>query len=723
MLLGALAPAVAAPGVRPSHSGGPSRAETSADRDPLRVTIDRVTPSVVPSHGDVTVAGTIHNRSSSTWSDLSVYLVTSAEPMTTAAQLSAAVDSDPDSFIGNRIVESGLYVDVPDLAPGAATSFLLSVPRGQLGISGAAGVYWLGVHVLGTSDEGRLNGADGRARTFLPLVPPSNPGTRLALGLQLRGHVIRAADGRLAHPDDWADLVAGSGRLRRLLELSSSSDYPLTWIVDPAVLEAVRSLAAGNPPHELGAAGRGDTGDQTGDETGDQTGGDTGSAVAPDPGTPEAHAANWLAAFRDGTAARPVLALPYGDLDVSAAVTQELPDLAPLAEALSETVLGETSVDSTPVVVPPNGHLAPEALQTLPPRVGVLLGDDALTDGGAGPVLGRLGGGRLLVAPSNHDVEGPQPGYVRSALAVRQRLLADAALHALSPDRDQPMVRLLPGSWNPGEGWRRAAFFRGLDVPWLTGTRITDVLDGPAPSRPRVDEHDLTYPDDVAQDELPAGTLQATASLIESGTTLSDLLGVDAGSGNPTGAAAEVSRGIEEQALEGSSVWSRFLPGRATVRTRAAQAQVAAWLGRISVTGPSFVVVSSETGTFQVTLVNGLDEPVTIGLRPTVVGGGLRVSAPDPVRLAAGGHGAMRIQVTAQGIGVHEVTLQPVTASGTALGEPETLSVRSSRVGAILWLVMAIGAVLLFSAIALRIWQRIRQRRRTHGPLLKRGAA
>jgi hypothetical protein len=77
--------------------------------------------------------------------------------------------------------------------------------------------------------------------------------------------------------------------------------------------------------------------------------------------------------------------------------------------------------------------------------------------------------------------------------------------------------------------------------------------------------------------------------------------------------------------------------------------------------------------------------------------------------------------VTASGIGVHEVTLQPVTTSGTALGQPDTLSVRSSRVGEILWLVMAVGAGLLFAAIAFRIGRRIRQRRRTHGPLLQRG--
>lgn len=750
VLLSVLTPAVAGPPAHSPASGVRVRHGTGAaiEHDPLKVVIDRLAPSVVPAHGDVTVSGRIRNRSGQTWTDLTVYLLTSAEPMTTTAALEAAVDGDPHEQVGNRIVEPGLYRRVSDLAPRQTTRFLLSVPRSQLGISGDPGVYWLGVQVLGTSDEGRIDGADGRARTFLPLVPPSNPGTRLALGMQLRAHVVRSADGRLAQPDEWASMVSGPGRLERLLDLSESSDYPLTWVVDPAVVQAVRSLAAGNPPLQLGAEG-GAQGGAQGGKDGEAVRGAAGGASAtpggtsPEPGTAEASAADWLAQFAAGTANRPVLTLPYGDLDVSAAVDVGLPDLVSSAISTSRRFFADSSVDSSPVVVPNDGYLAPQALAVLPRSVGLVLGSGALeAAGGPGPLV-RAGGGRVLVAPTNHDVQGPHPGDERLALAVRQRLLADAALHALSNARDEPLVLLLPTGWNPGDAWRRSAFFRGLDVPWLTGVRITDVLDGPAPRRPRVRPGELDYPAEFAASELPAETLQSSASLIAGSSTLSQVLGeapasgatgrvtggasasgATAGStgGSATRGTATVGEAIERQALEISSVWSRFFPGVAAARGRAAQAKVGAWLGRITVRGPSFVLVSSETGTFQVTLVNGLDQPVTVGLRPTVVGGGLRVSAPGPVRLPPHGRGAMRIQVTARGIGVHEVTLQPVTASGTALGRPDTFTVRSSRVGAILWLVMAVGAVLLFGTIAFRVARRIRQRRRTHGPLLKQGA-
>ncbi|MDX6324012.1 MAG: hypothetical protein QOK15_366 [Nocardioidaceae bacterium] len=716
-VLGVLAPAVAAGPARPTSAVVTARDTGDGTApDPLKVVIDRVSPSVVPTHGDVTVAGQIRNRSAMSWTDLSVYLVTSGEPMTTPAQLSDAVDSDPHVEVGSRIVDTGLYTKVSDLAPGKSTRFLLSVPRGRLGISGKPGVYWLGVHVLGTSDAGRVEGADGRARTFLPLVPPSNPGTRLALGMQLRGHVVRSGDGRLAQPDDWANLVSGSGRLKRLLDLSSSADFPLTWVVDPAVVQAVRSLAAGNPPVELASTHREQgTGDGAAGQgaTGAGGAGAGTSTTPPDPGSPEAHAAAWLAEFKAGTTSRPVLALPYGDLDVSAAATHDLPELISRAVALSRKAFVAAHVETSPVVVPTNGTLAPAAFGDLRPAIGVVLGNGVVHGAEGRPLLRRAGGGRVLVAPTNHDIEGARPGDVRSALAVRQRLLADAALHALSGSWSQPLVRLLPAGWDPGDAWRRAAFLRGLDVPWLTGARISDVLHGPASRRPRVSGGDVAYPPDAAQDELPAATLQASSSLIGSSRTLTQVL--------PD--ASTVDEAIERQALEASSVWSRFFPGLAAARAAAAQQVVGSWLSRITVRGPSFVVVSSETGTFQVTLENGLDEPVTIGLRPTVVGGGLTVSAPAPVRLPAQGHGSMHIQVTARGIGVHLVTLQPVTPAGTPLGQAETLSIRSSRVGAILWLVMAGGAALLFAAIAFRIGRRIRQRRRTHGPLLQRGTA
>jgi hypothetical protein len=181
-----------------------------------------------------------------------------------------------------------------------------------------------------------------------------------------------------------------------------------------------------------------------------------------------------------------------------------------------------------------------------------------------------------------------------------------------------------------------------------------------------------------------------------------------------------IDEAVTRQALTALSVWGRRRPGLAVGRAQDALDVVQGWLDQVSVRSPALVTMSSETGTFNVTVVNGLEEPVTVGLEATALGGGLALRAPGAIQLPPRGRGAMAIDAASDEIGVHQVTLQPVSEAGSDVGQPTTLSIRSSRVGLILWVVMAVGGGVLFVAIVLRIWRRVRQRRRTHGPLLSR---
>jgi len=295
---------------------------------------------------------------------------------------------------------------------------------------------------------------------------------------------------------------------------------------------------------------------------------------------------------------------------------------------------------------------------------------------------------------------------------VRQRLLADAALHALSPARDEPLVRFLPPGWDPGDDWRRARFFQGLDVPWLSSVDVADVLDDLS-TAPSVDpEENLDYPDAESDAELPLPAVLSTEGLMAQGSIVEELVTDD----------SAVDDAIIRQALLTSSVWSRWRPGLAAERAVAARDRVSGWLDEVTVRGPAFVTMSSESGTFQVTIVNGLDQRVTVGLRASVPGDDFRLSTPEPVELAPHSRGAMRIDASSTDIGVHLVTLQPVSREGTPLGRPTQVSIRSSRVGRILWIVMIVGGTALFVAIGLRIWRRVRHRGRTHGPVLKQAA-
>jgi hypothetical protein len=603
-------------------------------------------------------------------------------------------------------VDPGLFVDAGDLAPGERTSFRLEVPVDRLGISGAPGVYWLGVQVLGSSDLGRDAAADGRARTFLPLVPERNDGTKLALGLQLRNHTVRASDGRLEYLEGWQATFAEGGRLRRLLDLAESapSDRPLSLVVDPALVDSARSVVQGNPAIEMAPAAEGDG------AGGDEGGGEGAEGEQP----PEEAAAQWIDDFFSEAEGASVFALPYGDLDVSAALRHGAPDLLTAAFASSTQLLAEQDVSASPILLPPSGLLAPSAVAALEPALPVVLAPQALvgTPDPSLPVLNRSDGGRILVAPLPEDMWGPFPGDERSALAVRQRLLADAALHALSPARDEPLVRFLPPGWDPGDGWRRARFFQGLDVPWLSSVDVADVLDDLS-TAPSVDpDENLDYPDAESDAELPLPAVLSTESLVAQGSIVEELVTDD----------SAVDEAIVRQALLTSSVWSRWRPGLAAERAVAARDRVSGWLDEVTVRGPAFVTMSSESGTFQVTIVNGLNQRVTVGLRASVPGDDFQLSTPEPVELAPHSRGAMRIDASSTDIGVHLVTLQPVSREGTPLGQPTQVSIRSSRVGRILWIVMIVGGTALFAAIVLRIWRRVRHRGRTHGPVLKQAA-
>src|SRR3954452_4647414 len=225
-----------------------SAAASTSGRTPLRVTLQSVTPAVIPPSGPVTLTGVVTNRSKQTWTDLRVYMLTSADPIRTRSKLAEQAASGAAAEVGGRVTGPGLYDVVGDLAPGQSTPYRVSVPRAQLQISGAPGVYWMGVHVLGAVNGVRDRLADGRARTFMPLVPATSAApTRLALVVPIERAVHRGADTRLLQLRSWQQDLRGGGRRTGLLALTSRADQPLTWLVDPAVLDAAQSVATGDP--------------------------------------------------------------------------------------------------------------------------------------------------------------------------------------------------------------------------------------------------------------------------------------------------------------------------------------------------------------------------------------------------------------------------------------------------------------------------------------------
>ena len=108
--------------------------------------------------------------------------------------------------------------------------------------------------------------------------------------------------------------------------------------------------------------------------------------------------------------------------------------------------------------------------------------------------------------------------------------------------------------------------------------------------------------------------------------------------------------------------------------------------------------------------MNGLEQPITVGLRARTDSPAVEVEAPEPVNMQPGERTTLRLQVTS-GVGVHDVTLHPVTAEGEKAGTPFTFSLRTSQVGRLIWYIIIAGAALLAVMIVRRIALRVRNHR------------
>ena len=134
-------------------------------------------------------------------------------------------------------------------------------------------------------------------------------------------------------------------------------------------------------------------------------------------------------------------------------------------------------------------------------------------------------------------------------------------------------------------------------------------------------------------------------------------------------------------------------------------------LARIGVTTPTGVTLSSASGRLPATVVNDLEEPVTVRLDarsdlPMTLG------VPDSIQVPAGGRVGVLLEATTQRQGIHNVSLLVTSVDGVPLGGRADLPIRAAQVSRVIWLIMGSGAVLLFGMIGLRLVRRVREARR-----------
>lgn len=676
--------------------GSPVRADDPVDPDaeetsPLTVELARLTPAAIPARGRIVLAGTVTNDSDEDWAAINVDPFISRTPMTTRDQLAEAAASDPSAEVGRRLIEEGQFAPIGDLGPGESAPFRISLPvKDLLGsvITGDPGVYWIGVHALGQNADGRDTLADGRARTFIPLVRSAEQ-TSVAIVVPVRDRVRRSANGKVLNATDWAKNLTPEGRLGRLAAfLEAAGPLPTTLLVDPAVLDAVADLEAENPPFSLGTNPETETPDPA--EEPSPTASLSRDADRLEPAD-RVNAGNWLDSITASARQHTTLALPYADPDVNS-VARRQPDLLLQAHELADQTFTEFGIGAQATIAPTEGWFDEDLLSRLSEDALVLVSDHS-----APRTRSRwttVEGQDLVFTDEQAASGGPGPTAATDALALRQRVIADAALR-LPEGNTSPMVVELPSDWNPGAGWQLADFFKELNQPWLNLVTLDSSEFSIDPQFTAA----LAYPRSVRKAELPAGNIESAETLIGTTGILDQLLLTE----------NTVQHDLSGIALTAVSYHARADQAVARQQVLGTEAVVRGVLGQVSVIGTDFVTLSGGSGTLAVTLVNGLDHPIMVGVEPETTNPGVTIDSTEPFEMAPGQRTVLRLQAESSGIGVDQIALTPVAADGTPLGTPLSFRLRTSQVGNLIWGVLGAGGLLLVVMIARRIRRGLRE--------------
>jgi Family of unknown function (DUF6049) len=689
----------------PAHADARASAPRprAAEDTPLTVTIENLNPTAIPRRGPIRVSGTVTNQDDQPWTSINLYAFQSAVPMTSPEELAAAAEVPPEDQVGERITAIGAFDSVDQLVPGETERFALTVPRSEI-VATEPGVYWFGVHALGSNDEGGDTFADGRARTFLPLVPRTQETVDTALVIPIRHHVAHSSDGSIADVREWTRALR-RGPLSALVDLGASAgSRAVSWLVDPAVVDAVRRLADGNPPRSL-APTVAEEGEEGGGEepespspspTEDTDGAGNGEGEQePEPRTvaAAAAAADWLDRLQGALVDNEVLTLPYGDLDVAAAAEHD-PDAYRDARKRSSGELAPWGLPTSPAVSSPSGYLDAAGIRQTEPGATTIVTDRMFE--GEAPSIATTEGHSLLVASYGAASGGPGPDDPLSPVAVRQRIASEAAIRLLAPDQP-PLFVVFPSTWSPVAD---SDFFAGLDdLSWLDLTTVDS-----ASSRvgTEVPVGDLAYPEEQTELELDAGAFAAAQDLTDAGETLQNLLTLN----------DEVGSEVRDEAFTDLSYANRADPFGAAANASASRGWIEARLRSVRIDAPKAVILSSGSGRFAATVSNELDQPVSVRIQ-AIADAPLKVTVPDEtIDLGPRSRSTVLLNASSPASGIGNLTLRLTDVDDVPLGSSDDLPIRSNRVSNVIWLIIGTGVALLFGAIAVRLFRRVRTARR-----------
>lgn len=646
----------------------------------VSVQIDGLAP-VAPQPGDeLMISGRISNVSDIDLRTVAIRLRVSPRPLVDRAEISKIISGRSDRT--GTVRWNTLLAVSPLLPAGASSQFQITVPVSSLGFSSTEpAVQILSLEALADIELGNGTGPGrvGLTTTFLPWFPKPDRvlPTNVVWLWPLTAPPARDSDGVLLDGELGTSLSAG-GRLRTLLDLARAAPVPLTYLVDPALLETVAAMSKGYQQRTA-----------------------TGGLAA---GTAGAAATAWLSDLHQ-LASRPgaqVSALAYAlpdvvamhraglDLDLTRAVTS--------AAARAQQVLPGSGTGVMPW--PADGLIdagSLEVLRAAGARTVLLssaalppLAESNLTPDGVTPLIDDASFTAVLADARLSQALTMATTTPDEALLARQRLLAEVAATTLEqPGQARTIVAVPPTTWSPDPA-TTAVWLSALGAsPWMRAASLGSLLALPAAGGTGPDRGRAEYRKRARAGELPASYLSRVA---DRRADLATFTSVTADPIDPVATAIE-----DAMARSESLLWRADLAGGRRLLTTVSN-QLDELIAKVRVASSGTTTLPGETGVVPVVIANDLDQPVQVALRlygtPAV-----RFEAKPFPAFTVAAHTKFSVEVPARvlGSGDVDVAVQLTTADGRAYGTPVTVVVRSTAYArAASWVVGGLLAILVF---------------------------
>ncbi|HUV47583.1 MAG TPA: DUF6049 family protein [Actinomycetes bacterium] len=407
---------------------------------PMKTTLQLTSLTPLSPQGDDTLRAKGTFVSNRTLDDVVIRLEVGTTPFVSRTSITEAAANPPFTT-----AVPGAEDDLRKVRRGQREQFTVAVPAGSLPIA-FAGVYPLRVVAVDGDTGAELSATD----TFLPWAPEGVgvPESRLLMFWPMVSQPARDSTGSFVTSTLPASTAPG-GRLTTLVR--TGADAPVTWVVDPALLDAVSALD-------------------------------------------EPSAAAWIESFRAAAGQREVVALPFGDPDVAAVAAAGRPGFLrqgrQKGERVYQRIIGATA--RSDLSWPADGAADDRVIGTSG-RAGdafVLLAEENLP---VSDTLSYTPSGRVAWEEPALDLllaDGPASALVASpadttsdVLLARQRFLAETLLHALElPNDPRLLVIAPPRRWDPSAQWSDELVRAIRRAQWLKPVSLDAAVRPEAPT-------------------------------------------------------------------------------------------------------------------------------------------------------------------------------------------------------------------------------------------------